>query len=302
MRILKPNVEIVPQADGLEGIYEIIERAGRNCYKSEPKGNAKEFVEKKLIAPGHTAMLEHGTVYLSIHKDDVTIIEFYKNNKYSFISEDETKNFVYITTNFRVIYDNNRYDDLRYAIPYATSRHIKRVTFKFTTQIAITREANRSRLHSMGEESTRYVNYHKDAHGSEISINQPHCVTDEMITNRIYNHLEGKELLIKMCDDVASYWDTDSFNAIDYWLFANLACEYSYMNLIRLGWRQEDARTILPLDTNTVLYHTATIPQWLYFLDLRHKGTTGRPHPDMVTVSTMVKKLLTDNKYVDDTL
>ena len=68
MKLIKPSYEIIPQEEGINGIYKQIELAGRTCYKSEDKmteTSAKEFVDR-MIKSGHGAMLEHGTVYLKI--------------------------------------------------------------------------------------------------------------------------------------------------------------------------------------------------------------------------------------------
>lgn len=67
---------------------------------------------------------------------------------------------------------------------------------------------------------------------------------------------------------------------LDNWVFANLATEKSYMNLIAAGRKPQEARVVLPLDTNTELVHTAFISDWKHFFDLRALGTTGTPHPD----------------------
>ena len=71
-------------------------------------------------------------------------------------------------------------------------------------------------------------------------------------------------------------------SADDYenWLFGNLAAERAYMNLIASGRKPQEARVILPLDTNTELVHTAFVSDWKHFFDLRALGTTGAPHPD----------------------
>ena len=81
MRLCKPSFEILEQPSGLDGIYKMIELAGRTCYRSEDKiteDSAKDFVNR-MIKSGHGAMLEHGTVYLRI-----PIEEYEKNykNKY----------------------------------------------------------------------------------------------------------------------------------------------------------------------------------------------------------------------------
>lgn len=68
MKVIEPKVEIWEQPKGIEGIYKQIERVGRVCYKSEDHitaDSAKPFVER-MIASKHYAMLEHGTVYLSV--------------------------------------------------------------------------------------------------------------------------------------------------------------------------------------------------------------------------------------------
>ncbi len=58
MQIVKPSVELIyitPDA------LQIIERAGRVCYKSEEKitaGTATEFV-RKILRMGHTSVIEH---------------------------------------------------------------------------------------------------------------------------------------------------------------------------------------------------------------------------------------------------
>ena len=71
-------------------------------------------------------------------------------------------------------------------------------------------------------------------------------------------------------------------SADDYenWLFGNIAAERAYMNLIAAGRKPQEARVILPLDTNTELVHTAFVSDWKHFFDLRALGTTGAPHPD----------------------
>ena len=64
MKLIETAAVYIPQED----LYKQIELAGRTCYKSEDKiteDSAKAFVDR-MIKSGHTAMLEHGTVYLTI--------------------------------------------------------------------------------------------------------------------------------------------------------------------------------------------------------------------------------------------
>lgn len=81
MRLIKPSYKIIKQELGINGIYKMIEYAGRICYKSSDKiteDSAKPFVDR-MVNSGHGAMLEHGTIYLRI-----PIEEYEKNykNKY----------------------------------------------------------------------------------------------------------------------------------------------------------------------------------------------------------------------------
>jgi len=54
MKIISPSFEII---DFTENALEKIERAGRNCYLSEPQGDAEGFVSR-LIKSGHETPLE----------------------------------------------------------------------------------------------------------------------------------------------------------------------------------------------------------------------------------------------------
>ncbi len=284
MKLIKPSCEVIPQENTLEGIYKQIELAGRTCYKSENKiteTSAKDFVDR-MIKRGHGAMLEHGSVYLYFnHPGFSDIIQRYTNNKYSKIIHTskifDAKDIDcwYITTNFRVLVENNWLDDLQY-ICEPTEYHDKRITVKFSTQIAISREYNRHRVNSIAEQSTRYCNYGKDKFGNEISINLPSCINGEDVEKELQN----PQLFRELCSTIGENLENSSvigMSIIDYWLFANLACEWSYMNMIKLGAKPQEARTILPLDLNTELIHTAFVSDWKHFFELR---TANSAHPD----------------------
>lgn len=142
MKLIEPSVELIEQEPGIEGIYKQIERAGRICYKSEDKiteDSAKKFVDM-LINNGHGAMLEHGTVYLIIKWWQIFKFFRYLLNPYSKI-----RRFKYITTNLRVLIENDQLDDLQYLCE-PTEYHEKRYTLKFTTSIGITRELIRHKI------------------------------------------------------------------------------------------------------------------------------------------------------------
>jgi thymidylate synthase (FAD) len=274
MKILQPNFEIWAQPDGLDAVYRQIERAGRVCYKSEQnttETSARPFVER-MIASEHYAMLEHGTVYL--HSTDEAFIDRYERNRFSHVNR--KGNEAFITTNMRVLAENKWLDDIEFISPY-THDFERRITVHFTTQVGVTREYNRHRANSMAEQSTRYCNYSKDKFGGEISINMPTWIAAEEDVNKVED--ASRNTLITLCQQIISNTDKD-WTAIDNWLFANLAAEAAYMNMIAMGHKPQEARVVLPLDINTELVHTGFVSDWKHFFDLRAIGTTGAPHPD----------------------
>lgn len=143
MKLIRPSAEIWAQEPGMSGVYKQIERCARVCYKSEDKigeGTAEKMVEM-LTKREHTAMLEHGTIYLDIPWDCNKLIgdeQKYFDNPYSIVNEGEIvygdkthEAHYYITTNYRVLYENGWMKDLLYLCE-PTEHHEKRVTVHFT--------------------------------------------------------------------------------------------------------------------------------------------------------------------------
>lgn len=154
MRLINSSFEVLPQALGLEGMYKQIEIGARNCYKSEDKitdDSAEKMVEF-LKNRGHYSPLEHGTVYLYLSVDTINyyIASKYRENKYSKVvlvnSQEQTSdNGYYITTNYRVLVENNWLEDLKYLCK-PTEHHEKRVSVMVTCPIGISREFNRHKI------------------------------------------------------------------------------------------------------------------------------------------------------------
>ena len=291
MKIIRPQYEIWEQPPGKAGIYQQIERAGRVCYKSEDRANetsALPFVER-MIASEHFAMLEHGTVYLTCKHGELPL---YLANRFSRCNTVEGTNF--ITTNLRVLAENKRMNDLKY-LSEPTEHHERRITVHFTTQIAITREYNRHRANSMAEQSTRYCNYSKNKFGNEISINLPIWVAD---TEDYAGREDYSQDILKEYSKDITEGNDSQWSKLDCWLFGNLAAEFAYMKLIKAGCKPQEARAILPLDSNTELVHTTFISDWQHFFDLRALGTTGAPHPDAKILAKPLYEEFTERGYL----
>lgn len=270
MKLINPSFEIYEQGPGLEGIYEQIELAGRTCYKSKrPEGQtAKDFVDR-MIASQHYAMLEHGTVYLIERwKEGTEIKPKYDNNPYSKV---KVVNFYgetwkYITTNLRVLVENDWLDDLQY-ICEPTEYHERRVTVRFTTDRGVSHEFVRHRVFSFAQESTRYCNYSKDKFGNELTFIIPSWV--DTIEPGTYE------------DDheFPSMWGHDHWME-SIWFDNMIKCEKDYITMVREYLTPQQARQILPNSLKTELVMTGFVSDWQHFFDLRARGTTGAPHPD----------------------
>lgn len=282
MKLIQPKAELLPWTPGVEGIYKMIERAGRTCYKSTDKmtdDSAKPFVER-MVKSGHTAMLEHGTVYLMVKlpDDEITPSEslyHYKNNKHSIYNV--ANRTAYVTTNFRVLVENEWLDDLKYLCE-PTIWHEKRYTFRMVTSIGVTRELNRHRVNSIAEQSTRYCNYAKDKFGNEITVCKPYWLDDnrEFKNSEAYNN--AYELFYSACEEAEGY----------------------YMTLIDEGFSPQQAREVLPLCTASEIIHTAFASDWRFFFDLRLFAKTGNPHPNMLLLAQKMKAEAEDKDVWND--
>ena len=168
MKLIKPSFSILDDTNyNIESIYKRIELVGRCSHKSEDRiteDSAKEFVDR-MIKMNHLATCEFGTVYLQFfwpgavcqhcnqtmpHK----LLDRYGDNKYSIVKYHG--NDVYVTTNMRVLIENNWLDDLKYLCE-PTEYHEKRTCVRFICDRAISHEFVRHRKFSFLQESTRYV-------------------------------------------------------------------------------------------------------------------------------------------------
>lgn len=277
MKLIKPSFEIIEQQSGIDGIYKMIELAGRTCYRSESKiteDSAKGFVDR-MVKSGHGAMLEHGTVYL--HTTDgfgggyYLLKDKYAENPYSKVIKRHNSatgsEHLYITSNYRVLIEQGWLDDLKY-ICEPTKYHEKRVTVKFICDRGVSHEFVRHRVFSFAQESTRYCNYSKDKFDNQLTFIIPSWLNIEPST---FDH----------CPDFDLYMGFDS--EID---FINdcLIAEGSYLRKLKQGWSPQQARAVLPNTLKTELVMTGFVSDWKHFFELRdavsaHPQTQELAHP-----------------------
>lgn len=292
MEFLVAGFEIIDQEPGLEGLYKAAELPGRVCYGSQDKmapGTAEKFVNG-LMKSNHGAPLEHGTVYLKADDEYYYFgnpLDKYRDNPYSKLkSINGTK---YVTTNLRVLFENNWLEDLDKYLCEPTEHHEKRVQVRFTVDRFTGEEFLRHRVASFNRESTRYVLFTKEKFGGgSIKYIVPVWLLDRMdeINDKVDCSIED------FCQSVKDYeCGIGPMDDITAWMFALKACEWSYCTLTNeFGWQAQQARTVLPCAINSPLIKTAFVSDWVHFFNLRAIGTTGKPHPQAFELADPLMK------------
>ncbi len=264
---------------------------------------AKSFVDR-MINSNHGACLEHGTVYLLINLTLTGLewIDKFLDNKYSKVVCNQETGKAYISTNYRVIIENNWTEVLKYLCK-PTEFHEKRITVKFTLARSTAMEFLRHRKMSFLMESTRYCAYNRDKFGNELTFIQPSWYNENKLTikpniihdnegdliGEYYFHLTGKEY---------SYfkpWKITPENNF----FASLQfSEVLYLELLKQGWKAEQAREILPNALKCDLIMTGFIEDWQHFFSLRALGATGKPHPSASELAIPLREEFIKRGYI----
>lgn len=273
MKLIIPEYSIIQQEPGLEGIYKQIERAGRNCYKSESKitsQSSRDFVDR-MIKNKHFAMLEHGTVYLKKeeHQNSCGTALKYYTNKYSKVKaittlSNKSNLCTYcITTNLRVLVENEWMNDLKYIC--SPTKHELRHCIKFVSDIHFYKDITRHRVFSWAIESTRYCNYSKSKFGSKISFATPIWLKDD-------EQEEFKK-------------DLDTVEAL-------------YFKWLKKGWKPQEAAYFLTQGTKADVIMTGFASDFTHFFKLRSSiSETGKPHPTVEELVEPLRKEFIKRRY-----
>ena len=279
MKFVDPNAEIIDIHDPLERI----ERIGRICYKSEDKigpGTAKKFV-KMLIQRKHYAMLEHAHVHFKVEAESlddlinvpgVIVSKLAKHLWLVTVSVSHLFNPQYCKMwpfrEMQILFeyrynmahvsecpcfsDVRLLDDLSDYIELKHSHEL--VSVCFICDRGVSHELVRHRC-AVAQASTRYCNYASDKFGNEIQVVVPSTFAD---------------------------WDESSRAC---WTAATNASEQCYLAMIENGRKPQEARSVLNNSLATQVVLSMTPDRWEHFFDLRSRGTTGAPHPDMKVVA-----------------
>ena len=262
--------------------YSTIEQFDEENFEDSPyyeNLTAEDFVGM-LMKSGHGAMLEHGTVYMQIDTfldipEDKKLdkrVHQYDSNRFTkvdsmYIGQGCWR--YYITTNLRVLVENDWLDDLKYVCE-PTEYHAKKVTAKFICDRGVSHEIVRHRgLYGMSyaQESTRYCNYSKSKFGQELTFIEPAW---EFPSSDIINIKERFEAILG-------------------------EAEANYMELITLGFKPQEARAVLPNALKTEIVVTAFIDDWKHFFELRCDSAA---HPDIRKLALDLQKQFIDRKLI----
>lgn len=273
MKLIKPSFEIISQAPSELGMLKHIETCGRVAWKSEERITDDSYVKfiEMLKGVNHGSVLEHGTVYMLMPCTTrfSGSICFYNNNQYTKVVDCKIGNdyFYAITTNYRVLIDGQDnlftdvWQDLEELQCEPTEFHEKRVTVRFTCDRGVSHEYIRHRVFSFTQESTRYCNYSKDKFDNEVTFILPGWV----------NRDERYDFAL---DSILCVNSTESPEVL--WVRNLVTAEQDYIQLLRKGWKPQQARTVLPNSLKTELIMTGFISDWEHFFKLR---TASGAHP-----------------------
>ena len=259
--------------------YSTIEQFDEENFEDSPyyeNLTAEDFVNM-LMKSGHGAMLEHGTVYMQIDTfldipEDKKLdkrVHQYDSNRFTKVNSMYIGQGCwryYITTNLRVLVENDWLDDLKYVCE-PTEYHAKRVMVRFICDRGVSHEIVRHRVMSFAQESTRYCNYSKNKFGQELTFIEPAW---EFPSSDIINIKERFEAILG-------------------------EAEANYMELITLGFKPQEARAVLPNALKTEIVVTAFIDDWKHFFELRCGSAA---HPDIRKLALDLQKQFIDRKLI----
>lgn len=264
------------------GDYLNIEQFDEENFEDSPyyeNLTVEDFVNM-LVKSNHGAMLEHGTVYMQIDTfldipEDKKLdkrVHQYDDNHFTKVNSMYIGQGCwryYITTNLRVLIENNWLDDLKYVCE-PTEYHAKKITAKFICDRGVSHEIVRHRGSygmSFAQESTRYCNYSKSKFGQELTFIEPAW---GFPSSNIVNTRERFEAMLE-------------------------EAEANYMELITLGFKPQEARAVLPNALKTEIVVTGFIDDWKHFFELRCDNAA---HPDIRKLALDLQKQFTERNLI----
>ena len=266
MKLIKQSFEFINQTDfSLVGIKKHIERCARVSYKSEDKitDTSYEKFVNMLESRGHDRPLEFGTVHLKMPEHEFrSLIDILTSSRtyndlwmhYKVVETLEEGYTVYVTTNYR--YYKLMWNQMNTLSEYFDKTDSEYYPKRYTVHMILDRGVmDEFRTHvglSHLAESTRYCNYSKDKFDNEITFIKPCWLNDEKLK------LYGPYHIVTRDKSPESIFIANLNNV-----------ERNYLNLIKLGWTPQQARSILPLGIKSELISCGFEDAWENFFKRR---------------------------------
>lgn len=130
----------------------------------------------------------------------------------------------------------------------------EKVSVRIICDRGVTHEIVRHRIASYSQESTRYCNYSNEKFGKELTVIKP------------------------------IFWEEDS---VQYkkWYVCMCNIEKTYNELMLMGVKAQEARSVLPNSLKTEIIVTMNLREWRHFFKLR---TSNRAHPQMREIACAI--------------
>lgn len=314
MKIIKQEAQLLDTTNMTQ--YQVIERVGRTCYKSEDKitdDSARKFVAS-LVKSGHHAMIEFGFIYLKL--TEIDFAEWFVMNKPDCIRNIDN----YVVGNMRAFYDwykglldgkwffgpdaDHGFIDLLQTLSMAYPDVYKDLYDKIHEKFEPSYddsdcpepdEVNDPFKLMTAEEF--YVDYKKSGCIPDLlKYITPHIVifrTNRGVTHEIVRHRVCSYAMesTRYCNYAKGKFGSEltviephlRYGSQEYavWRLITGASELAYMQLIGLGASPQEARGVLTHDIKADLWVCTFEDEWQHIINLRMHGTTGAPHPQI---------------------
>lgn len=314
MKIIKQEAHLLDTTNMTQ--YQVIERVGRTCYKSEDKitdDSARKFVAS-LVKSGHHAMIEFGFIYLKL--TEIDFAEWFVMNKPDFIRNIDN----YVVGNMRAFYDwykglldgewffgpdaDHGFIDLLQTLSMAYPDVYKDLYDKIHEKFEPTYddsdcpepdEVNDPFKLMTPEEF--YADYKQSGCIPDLlKYITPHIVmftTNRGVSHEMVRHRPCSYAMesTRYCNYAKGKFGSEltviephlRYGSQEYavWRLITGASELAYMQLIGLGASPQEARGVLPHDIKADLWVCTFEDEWQHIINLRMHGTTGAPHPQI---------------------
>lgn len=282
-----------------------IEKIGRICYKSEDKiieGSDRKFVSI-LFKNNHHAMIEHFRFIMEVNQDVYYHLLRVAPKHMEFTRDNDR---CVISCNARALLELHKRcvasDVMRYAIQSICDDLIAHIVKEYDCHELFGLDRN-NYCHMFSSISVTFIENSRE-YMSENEWNRHgwmsvRMVTDRGITHEVVRHREETSFAqesTRYCN-----YSQDKFgkeiSVVDQgfigdiremWTSAMEECEYQYFKLLDEGITPQMARSVLPTCLKTELVMTAPMYEWGHYFNLRLTGTTGKPHPMIKHLSSII--------------